>query len=1204
MVLEGREFEAEDAFLARLAAQPGDLDAAVGLAGLLEGRNNIGGALDVLVRALEQPQEGPLFSGALAQLLSLASRAPDGGALAIPLMEKIATNALRVPDPELKSLVILGLADALIRQARPEEALRIMLGSGGRLPHWSVLGPYGKFGKLDLYRAYAPETGDLQPQDDPPGTGNLVPWRLDTTFQDGRILVPAQFPGFGVVYLVSDIAVESAGEFRVRVSSPGSLGVFIDGRPVGIFDRFRESVPESSAFRVRFDPGRHRLMVKLARAGSDSLVAVGLETLSGSSSPLFRSLVVADEPLAESEATPWPVLLDEIPMPQTPAEVLTACWWWRVRNLDRKCGAVLERWTQDHPEAHLFSFALAEFLRTAETGSDPQRDLARARALHEKLAEGSPYWIRARLLLARMDLESDRPTEAWLGAEKVLAASAEDPDALWLQHRIAVQRGWNAEADERIERARAAAPGRADLRQAAADFYRRIGARSRLSRVLFEIAQRDLDEQGRADWLSAEGRDEEALKAWLQAIEKQPGYLSYYLEAARLAADLGRPDQGLQILDRAVPLFPPDGSIALRRAELLSLLGREEEATAQMSRAIEQNPSLVSLTRTLPFRGRPDPLAAWGADARMILAEARPPRPGADSALLADLSATLVNPQGGQIEFYQGVHRVYTRNGVEKEGELEVLPGALLDWIRIHKADGRILDVLPGTRRPISLPNLAPLDSFEYTWRRFIPPSELIPGGLDNRTVFMFQGADRDFVLSRFVVLNDPTLPVTVCANTPGLETTDTVENGLRIRSWTARSVPEYQPEPNIPDPMEVIPHVKLGLGVTIEDLGDLVESALAGSLRLDAPLPQWADDVKSLAGSLEEDALARALHKLVLQRVRPGDTPLRLGTPASMSASAGEGNRITIALALAQALGLRPRLVLSRPLAFKGSDLKCPSPDMFAYALVEIPLSSGPVLLDFSGGDVPFGTFPPELEGSDGLRVPLDFKEPARLFELPRLKGAPHQEFSANLELDGEGRARGSLRLSYRGFSAGRPRLFLRQVPVDRRNEALQELVGQWFPGARVLSFTISGTEDPESPMTFEFEIAEGAFARRTQAGFALPPVVQPLPLLSGYAATENRRFPLLFSFLSFQGTIRVKLPEGLVPEFIPDPVRTGDDFGYYSLAIRQEEGHLVFDNLALFPEQRIEPSGYSAFRTIAQIIDRAEKTELRITAPSPVLR
>lgn len=1204
LALAGEDQRALDAFLAQLAQEPENLEAAVGLAALLEGRNDTEGAMGVLLRGLESPARGPLYAGALAQALALASRAPDGGAAALPLLESIISGRKPVPDPELKSLAGLGLADILIRIGRPEEAREMLFSRGGRLQSWSLLGPYGKFGKLDLHRPQAPERGDLHPEDDPPGTANLAPWRLDTFFLDGRVAVPPQFAGFGVVYLVADVQVEEAGEYRLRVASESSLALFVDGRPVAVLDRYLDNPPSAAGFLARLGPGRHRLMVKLARAGADNLVAVSLEPAGEEKTAPLRNVPLADEPLGESAVTGWPVPFDQPADSPLPAETLAAAWWLRSRHLDRPQGDILERAVQQNPRAHLFALALAEFLRTGETGADPQRDLARARALFEKLAESGTQGARARLQIARMDLDADRLTEAWQGAEKVLAISPEDPDALLLQHRIAVQRGWNTEADQRIERARAAAPGRGDLLQAAADFFRRIGARSRLNRVQEELARRDQSAQGRAEWLAAQGRDEEALAAWLQAIDQQPSFLGFAFEAARRAADLGRPEQGLQVLDRAAAQFPREAGIALRRAELLSQLGREAEATAQLAQALRENPSLVGIRQALHRRGVKDPLAAWGADARLILAEAKPPRAGADSALLADLSATLVHPQGGQTEFYQGIHRVYTRTGVEKEGELEILPGALLDFIRIYKTDGRILDVDPGSKRPVSLPNLSPQDSFEYIWRRFIPPSELIPGGLDNRTVFMFQGAERDFVLSRFAVLHDPGVPVTVCSNTHGLETTDTIQDGLRVRTWTARSVPELQPEPNIPDPMEVIPHVKLGLGVTVQDLGDLFESSLAGTLRLDAPLPAWAADIRARAPGSDPAALSRALFALVVSRVKPGGTPLRLGLAASASASAGEGNRIGVALALARELGLSPRLILTRPLALKGTDLKCPSPDMFGYALVEIPLPDRLVYLDFTEGNVPYDTFPPGLQGADGLRIGLDFRARAELIELPRRTGPAHQEFNARLELDAEGRARGTAEMIYRGFSSGRPRLWWQQLPGDRREEMLQELVSQWFPGGRVLESSVSGTEDSSPEFRFSFRIEGGTFARRTQTGFALPPVIQPLPLLSAYAAMESRRFPLLLDFLSFQGRIQVAFPEGLVPEELPAPVAVLGPFGVYRLEIRREAKELVLENLTQFPEQRIEPADYPAFRAAAQEIDRAEKTEIRLAAPSPLLR
>ncbi|MEN6527153.1 MAG: hypothetical protein ABFD65_11760, partial [Candidatus Polarisedimenticolia bacterium] len=160
-LLAGKGREAEEMFAARLAARPADLSAAIGLASSLEARDDLAGAQLTLVRALLADPPGPEAAGAFAMLVGLSPRAPDGGGAALQLYDDIAAGRRLAAVPDARAMAFESLAGVLSRRERPAEGFARLVGDGGRATAWTLVGPFGRFDRLDLLRPFPPESGDL-----------------------------------------------------------------------------------------------------------------------------------------------------------------------------------------------------------------------------------------------------------------------------------------------------------------------------------------------------------------------------------------------------------------------------------------------------------------------------------------------------------------------------------------------------------------------------------------------------------------------------------------------------------------------------------------------------------------------------------------------------------------------------------------------------------------------------------------------------------------------------------------------------------------------------------------------------------------------------------------------------------------------------------------------------------------------------------
>ncbi len=1196
-LLDGHHDLAEEQLAACLEEHPDDLDCAIGRAALAEARGDFDLALASLAGALRSRADTPMAAAALARILVLASRSTDGGLGVRSLLEAIVDGQTPTRDPEVRSLALLGLADVLARSEQPLLAYRRLVESGGRVENWTLLGPYGRIPSLALDQSFPPDSGDLDPTDES-GPGNLPPRRLDVSFADGRVVLPYPLREGAASYALTDLTVATKSTVRVRVDANTSFEVFIDGQPVARVDRWRKRPPHAIALEARFEPGRHRLMIKLATAPSMGPLAVTLETISG---PPPRPVPVAAAIEGRVRVAPMPVQTDAAfsgVLPPSPARFMAAAWWLKARGLDREVGAMLQVANERWPDAALFTLALGEFFFKAETGAAPAEDLARGRTLIEQALEADPELLIARLLLAQMDRGAGRTDQARRAAEQALEHSPDHPDALLLLYQLAMERQWYTEAEDLITRARLASPVRGDLLDAEISYWRARGNADRLHALLERSFARHPLDLAWPRLLHQQGLTEQALEAWNTILDLRETTSGAWLGKARTLQDAGRLEPALDTLAHAARLFPDSGWVEMERAGILAQLGQEDAATEAIERALLYEPQRLSLRDVLPYRGIPDRLRPWLVDAASVLERAQRPGPNTDSALLADIAATLIDRKGGQTELYQGIHGVYTRAGVEHEGELQVLPGGIIEAIRLHKPDGKVVDVAPGTRRPVSLPGLAPGDSIEYVWRRYTPPLEALPGALDNRTVFLFQGDDRDYVLSRFVVVHDADLPVEACGNVEGLERTDEVIDGMRVRSWTAREMPRQYIEPFVPNRLEFTPHLRLGLGLDWATVGRLYRGALVGRLRLDDPLPAMLDAIRAQAPTSRPDDLARAMHRVILERVRPGASALLLSSPASMAASAGEGDRVGIALALARALNLEPQLVLTRSMEYNGFDLDCPSPQTFGYALVRIRTGDRWVYLDYTDADHPYGVLPAQLDGSDGLAIPLTGSASAELIHLPRSSNQILQEQVARLRLEADGRVSGEIRLLLRGSFAAMTRRLLRDVPREKMPLVRQSLVDQAFPGAVVEQWKMEGLEDPEAELVLDLHFTGGNLGRPTAAGLALPMTTQPLALIPRFGSLPARRYPMLFAPQAQRhDRLEIVVPEGYRLERVPEPFEYQGKLGHFSLSARLDAGKLIIERSAAMPPLRIEPEQYAEFRQTARSIDDAEARELLVT-------
>lgn len=138
----------------------------------------------------------------------------------------------------------------------------------GLLTDWKIVGPLGRFPNTDFNRNFGPEQDGLKKK-----SYGSRPVRI-VQFANGRVELPRETERNGVFYAASDVDLNSGGEWRVWVESPGTLEVFIDGKRALLKDDRAAMHPQVLWEMRRMDEGMHRVVVKFIASALPFRVAI------------------------------------------------------------------------------------------------------------------------------------------------------------------------------------------------------------------------------------------------------------------------------------------------------------------------------------------------------------------------------------------------------------------------------------------------------------------------------------------------------------------------------------------------------------------------------------------------------------------------------------------------------------------------------------------------------------------------------------------------------------------------------------------------------------------------------------------------------------------------------------------------------------------------------------------------------------------
>ncbi len=1064
---------------------------------------------------------------AAARILDLAQNTRAFAAVSARVQAFAAHNT-----PIASTLRAALLAAAL--DGAPVGDPRTLAHSAGLLTEWKLAGPFGKYANVDFDRTFAPERATaLLPNYNGRSTEAL-------SDDGGRLALPPYFRDRGVFYAAAEFETTQP-EMRVRLESPGTVAVFIDGARVLTRDDRLEARPTIVSVSLRLAVGKHRLLAKfLSNAVPLRLSVTPLwpEAQVVAANPREANYLAASRAFWNGDPQAAVALLKNITQRSALESWLLAQAWLRIDNADAMVESAAVR--AHDPRAYAASLALA-----SQAADDEHND--EAADLLRPLVQARPELAEAQRLLGEVAQRSRLMREA---AQAYEAALAQHPACGTLQAaaRVAEAQMQYAPAAALLERLHGCAPSSPAYAQWLADAGRHADAAAAAGEI---VKSHPFDRNARAllvRELLLAGEHEAARAAAGELHALAPNSPAYARLATGLAADTwsladdaGEHDAAFAAGEEFFTPYRRDGIKVVRGA---------------VDRVFSGGPAVVLLS---------DRVAQLRAD-------------GASSV------------------YVHRITRVISRDGIEQYGEVALPAGARLLELRTIEPDGTFFEPeLTHAKSTISMPALAPGDTIELEYVVYHRERGLEDHAEEFRGEFGSFSAP--MLAARFVFITPPgvTPAITTSHAAPAMQMRNAGDTTVRV--WERNDIAQSVAETTMPPARELLPAVQVAAasGLAWSDVADYwrdlaIEVSQAG--------PRVHELAAGLTGS-EEDR-ARQLYRRVLERVTASEGSLAAGgANAEETLATREGNRTAVLLAAARIAGLRVALVMTRSASISAPQVATTS--AYTRPLAEFRFGTRCLLVDAESEGFAFGQLAPATAMSDALQVGElgSSVVNAPIIALSQPSVREQSTADADVTLDAEGALSARVRITLGRWRSTQLRATLRSMPAGEQRHFFEQLAGRIFAGVSDANGEIRNAENPELPLELVLACRAPHYVAFSSGAVEIDQIVPTLGLRKMFAEANDRKFPLLIeSVLVEASTFRVHLPRGVRVAELPASHEVRTAFGSYKAEFKATApNEIVISRSFNVPAQTIEPERYREFARFAERIDAAERERIVLT-------
>jgi tetratricopeptide (TPR) repeat protein len=1071
------------------------------------------------------------------------------------------------------------LIDDAYRRGAVAAAKRIAENTGC-ITEWRVAGPFGPRVLLGFDADDSVEPGAILKE-----RYNLGPGRgaRETATYQARgckvLLGGGPVQAGGTIYAQSFLQVPRDGEYLLRLATPNSVALFIDGKSVRRVDRRKQLIGPATYLPITLKAGRRLVTIKLTTRSLNPVMVFSWSAL-GPSDWAAIGFPSADMTTPGSEATFNRYLRASLALSR--GDVIEA------RESYRAADAGLN----DSPVVLVQrgGIALSDPLLPEEVRRDEGRRFFEA-SIHK--AKGA--WSGL-LQLAKIEAENGRVTEA---IERLRDAIERWPRVKPLYatlFELLRQRGWHAESEEVVKKWRQRAHDHCGVLNAELAVANRLHDAADALRISEALVGCDVRSNARYSELLQRRQWAEAAVELERLVSLEPPQNKYGALLARLELAKNRGDQQAmpQIVAELRRRYPRSQTALIEQLDLLYAQGHGDQAKQAFSEALAAEPAAtLAINRLGGVISGKQLLDAYRVDGAEVIEQFE--RSGRSYAqpqvLVFDYMVTRVFEDGSSLQLIHNINKVQSAEAVNDLGEFTLPEDARLLKLHTIKPDGRRLepDHIEG-KETISLPNLAPGDYTEFEYIRALDPPDAFNGGyISDR--FYFRSFEIPFDTSHLVMIFSPDAAVTVDPRGQAPNVEEKVQDGFKVMSWKVQASAPAVAEPLSVAAREFLPSINLGVGATWDRLIDGLRDVLADRDLYD---PAMRDLVRQIVGSTpESEPLVRAqrLYAWVLEQVENTNDAF---AQAAVMTRARSGNRARILHYMLTLAGVRSRLALVKSAWDDATLSKLAESELYDNLLVLLEPSG--TWLSTTDRFAPFGYIPAIFRGQQALL--LEKGAPSVRVRQSK-KAEDRQTVSLDVELRADGSARVSAVEKFFGQGAVSWRQRLQAIPAAELERRLEhEYLPRLVAGAILTSLRVSGREDPELPLQLEYTFEVGTLGRRSGDFWALS-AFWPIGFAATYAQSPKRSTTALIApSVDRELSARIKLPPGLSLARLPGDIALRGPQGseFTQRHVRQREVVVLEQNVTL-PVMRVAPQQYDPFALFCRNADQAQAKEIFIS-------
>jgi tetratricopeptide (TPR) repeat protein len=1163
-----------------LVPRDADLLFAQGLMADLHGHPSA--ALDAYLAAIESAAvSGAPDAQAMIETASYAVLGQNG--LAKGFSERVAgrlTRVLQTPGLSLAARAALGEVLVPIAYRRGEGAYAAQLSQSlGCVQAARVAGPFGPRELLGFDAA--PPVDPAQPlaaeTDLGPGRG-VRPTRTVHAHACRLNLGGGPVADGGTSLAEAVLDVRQAGDYTLRLDTPNSVELFLDGRSVLRVDRRKQLGSRVVFTKLALSAGSHRLLVRVSSRHPNPVVALAFAPYQPSDAP-----ALAPPPKAAEIGLP---LYFHVALDMARGDVLSA----------REALAAV---TQSKDASSLFLLQRAGVALSDPLLPDGVRGDEARRFLSQAVARDPASWGPV-LQLASLAAKAGRVNESIASLRKAAKRWPEVPAIGIALSGLLRSKNFSAAADRVLAHVRELVPDSCSPISSQIEAARTRERYEEVASLTEELMRCDAQNSARygllleqRDWAGAQRELER-----LDALQPETGRYASMMAKLALAKNMNDGEARDRVIAQLREDFPRSYTAAVEQVDALAAAKKTKQALQSIDSALHAEPAaMAGLYRVERALGRPYLLQPYRKDglAAIKAFESSGRKYDGPQVLVLDYMALRVFDDGSSIELIHTVQKAQSDEAVDHLAEVDVPDGAEVLTLRAIKPDGRILeaDNIAG-KNTVSLPNFAPGDYVEFEYLQAKTPADGFPNGyLGER--FYFKSFEIPFHHSEMVVLMPASMPYQIDPRGPAPAVKETLQGDVRVLDFAVdQSLPLVE-EPNSVSAREFIPSVRLGVRATYEALIESLRDVLADRNLYD---PYYAKMVRGIVGdAAPNDYRTRAerLYSWVLANVENNNDVF---AQAALSLRAKSGNRARVLYYLLGLAGVPAELALARSFAGDAFESNMADAETYDHLLVVVQTPQ-PIWLFTNERWAPFGFMPAVLRGQTAMLL-----EPGaqRVKVSDGLLGPDSRRFTVNAQLNADGSARIDVTETLHGSEAVAWRGQLEQIPeaeLDHRME--QEYVSRLFPGAALSSLEITGREQSDPELSLHYVLDVHNFARPVSGGLALPSVL-PSEVSANLARTATRKTTeLIASPLDTIVSMSIALPKGFTLSAAPQPqtltaaVAARPNF---TDRVSSDGDTLHIERKLLLPAMRIEPKDYPVFAEFCRRVDEVEGRELLLRA------